>query len=137
MAGIMFMEKEIIPLLNRDLEYLKSLQQKADDDEKLVLQHLGAEYFKQVQSLMNCIKSLSQYHSDRTNDGINAGLRRIGFDSIEMNSLGVAISANKQGTVLVGASKSEDIKWPLELLKSPEFDYAQITRMLDLARISL
>ena len=137
MAGSVFMEREIIPILNRDLEYLQLVISRVDEDEQRVLRNLADEYRRKMYLLMNSIKNIGLYHSDRTNEGINAALMREGFATIEMNSLGMAINANKHGTVLMGATKCEQLDWPLELLKANELGHDDIKRLVDLALVSL
>ena len=138
MAGSMFIEKEIKPMLQRDLLYLKTIMSKVDQDEKIILQQLAQQYSDQVQLLLKNINLISKYHSDRTNEGINSALKNIGHNTIEMNALGMAVSSiNTKGTVLIGASNPKDLVWPLELFKFPAFKNQEITRIIDLARISL
>lgn len=130
MAARLYIKREIIPSLEKDLIELRGFAQSVEIEQgREYLEDWTREYKREVYKLIECVYGISQWHSNRTNNDLNQiiSINAYKDQPLAVNALGLCLSAVSDNTTVLSGMRHEDhLKIALETLKLETLDAERV-----------
>jgi aryl-alcohol dehydrogenase-like predicted oxidoreductase len=121
MAAELYINRDIIPALEKDLEELKVFANDFEPEIKSALLAWALEYRAEVLKLTQHVIAIGRWHSNRSNEDLHQLIALYSHrdESLAVNSLAFCLSSIPDATVLCGMQDLEHLKDAIRTLQLP------------------
>jgi hypothetical protein len=128
MAAELYIRRDILPTLEKDLEELREYTEDLDAEAKSMLLAWASEYRTEVVTLTESVIKIGRWHSNRSNEDLNQMIALYAHrnESLDVNALAFCLSAIPEATVLCGLQQPEHLKRAIHTSQLPLLDQEKI-----------